>query len=97
MNDMGPEVMEIAKVGGGVGTGALVVWLLTYFMGGQNKVIERIDALAAQVQQMSTQLAVLVAKSDAREADLLRLDAKVAEHSLSIATLQAKVEHLGSP
>ena len=90
MSDVPPEVAEAAKVGagGGLGLAMMVLWQKLFTKDERlEKVLDRLDAMARELEAVRTSLAVLVAASarrddefDALRARHLRLRRYAARH-----------------
>lgn len=78
----------IAKIGGGAGIGAVVMFLVTYFAGrsdaSQHGAFKLIAALEARLQSVTERL-------DKAEADLAECNQKHIEQAEEMATLRAQL------
>jgi len=94
MSDLSPEVVDLAKVGGSGGVGALLALVLGRVFGSQDKVLARLDVLQNTVSDLSQKIAVLVATSERRDAEVELLKSQVIEHGKSLARLEAIISKL---
>ena len=104
MSDLNPD--DLAKVGGGgAGIGALLMFAFNRIFGSQDKVLDkvlaRLDVLQAAATSTSEKLAVLLATSEHRDADVDTLKSQYAElgriqseHSKAIARMEALMSKL---
>lgn len=94
MSDLGPDMLDVAKVGGGGALASALTIVAGRLFGSQDKVLARLDVLQATVSDLSQKLAVLVATSERRDNDVDALKAQVTEHGKLIARLEATISQL---
>lgn len=95
MSDGFPEVADLAKVGGGLGVGGVVTLLLGRVLRSEDKVLERLERLHAELGEVRTQLAVLINANDTRDASLRAVQAQVNSQQRTISRLEVAIAKLG--
>ena len=96
MADIGPEVLDVAKVGGsGVAGGALAL-LVGRLWGDNSKVLTRLDEVAAQLAGVAQQLAVAVARLDGVRQETQQLRADVSSLQQDVARIDAHMSAMQS-
>ena len=89
-----PELSDAAKVGGGGVVATALTLVAGRLFGSQDKVIARLEVMQAELSDVRTKLAVLVAASERRDDDVERLKGTVEEQGKAIARLEATVQQL---
>lgn len=67
MPDLNPDMMDVAKIGGGGTVATLMTLIAGRLFGSQDKVLARLDVLQATVSSLTEKFAVLVATSEHRD------------------------------
>ena len=96
MSDLSPDMMDMAKVGGGGAFASALTIIAGRLFGSQDKVLARLDVLQATVSELSQKLAVLVATSRQRDSDVDGIKAQVADHTKQMASLAVDVAKLSA-